>query len=124
MSEGYPADENGNPVPPDEHFGFDMVLDDDIAFDALNTMQVSAGCDVVRFAEKYSDKIAFIGGLDTRILESGDRKKIKHKITEMLNALRALKTRYVFGSDHSISTNVSYGDFKYAIEVYKDNMTY
>lgn len=93
-------------------------------FDGLNPMQVSAGCDVVRFAEKYGDKLAFIGGLDARILESGDRKLIKGKIIEMLGALKSLGARYVFGSDHSISVNVSYADFKYALDVYRDNMTY
>lgn len=93
-------------------------------FDALNPMQVAAGCDVVRFAEKYGDKLAFIGGFDLRILESGDRKLIKRKIMEKLKDLKSLGTRYVFSSDHSVSVNVSYADFKYALEVCRDNLDY
>jgi len=31
--------------------------------------------------------------------------------------------RCVFGSDHSLSTNVDYDDFKYALDVYREHMS-
>ena len=40
-------------------------------FDALNPLEVKAGCDALRFAEQYADRLAFFGGLDVRVLESG-----------------------------------------------------
>ncbi|MHC5034842.1 MAG: uroporphyrinogen decarboxylase family protein [Planctomycetota bacterium] len=46
----------------------------DAGFDALNPMEVKAGCDVVRFAERYGDRLAFVGGLDARVLESAVRR--------------------------------------------------
>jgi uroporphyrinogen decarboxylase len=36
-------------------------------FDALNPMEVKAGCDMFKFADEYGDKLAFVGGLDERI---------------------------------------------------------
>lgn len=94
----------------------------DAGFDGLHPMEVKAGCDVVRFAEKYQEQLVFIGGLDARVYESGDRALLRREITRIINSMKAMDARYVFGSDHSISTNVSYGDFKYALEVFQELM--
>lgn len=100
----------------------DLIVE--AGFDALNPMEVKAGNDPLRIAEKYADKLAFIGGLDARVLESGDRALIKREVTRLVEGMKSIGARYVYASDHSISTNVDYKDFKYAIEVYKDHMTY
>lgn len=96
----------------------------DAGFDGLNPMNVTAGCDALKFAREYGDKLAFFGGLDARILESGDRGLIRNKVIEMLEGMKACGGRYAFGSDHSLSTNIDYEDFLYAIEVYKEHMAY
>jgi len=93
-------------------------------FDALNPMEVKAGCDALRFAERYGDRLAFVGGLDARILESGDRELIRKGVTRLIEGMKAMDICYVFGSDHSISTNVRYADFKYALDVYREHMMY
>lgn len=93
-------------------------------FDALNPMQVSAGCDVVRFAERYADRLAFIGGLDARVIESGDRERIRREAGRIMGAMRSLGARYVFGSDHSISTNVDYDAFRCMMDVYHEMKHY
>jgi len=56
----------------------------DAGFDALNPMQVSAGCDALRFAEQYGDRLAFVGGLDERVLESGDREHIRREVIRLV----------------------------------------
>jgi len=38
--------------------------------------------------------------------------------------MRSNRVPYVFSTDHSISTNVSYGDYRYMLDVYRDNMYY
>jgi hypothetical protein len=38
--------------------------------------------------------------------------------------MKALGARFVFASDHSISTNVAYADFAYALDVYREHMAY
>ncbi|GAH66589.1 unnamed protein product, partial [marine sediment metagenome] len=93
-------------------------------FDALNPMEVKAGCDVLRFADHYGDKLAFIGGLDARLFESGDRELIRREVVRVVDGMKERGARYVFGSDHSISTNVQYDDFRYALEVYREHMLY
>ncbi len=93
-------------------------------FDALNPMEVKAGCDVVQFAKKHGDRLAFIGGLDARVLESGNRQRIRAEVIRLCTSLKGVGARYVFGSDHSISPNVKLADFHYALETYRTHMTY
>jgi len=96
----------------------------DAGFDGLNPMEVKAGCDVLKYAEQYGDRLAFIGGLDARILESGDRDLIRNEVVRLVEGMKRIGARYVFGSDHSISTNVRYADFQYALDVYREHMMY
>jgi len=100
----------------------DLIVD--AGFDALNPMEVKAGNDPLRIAGSYADKLAFIGGLDARVLESGDREWIRREVTSLVEGMKTRGARYVFGSDHSLSTNVDYDDFRYAIDVYREHMAY
>ena len=93
-------------------------------FDGLNPMEVKAGCDTLRLAEQYGDRLAFIGGLDARVLESGDRDLIRRKVTGLIEGMKARGARYVFASDHSLSTNVRYDDFRFALDVYREHREY
>ena len=93
-------------------------------FDALNPMEVKAGCDVVRFAEKYGESLAFIGGFDVRILENGDRSQIKKEVLRITDAMRHLKASYFFGTDHSVSPNVNFDDYQYAFDCFKEHCYY
>jgi len=100
----------------------DLIVE--AGFDALNPMEVKAGNDALKFAERCADRLAFVGGLDARVLESGDRGLIRRKVIELVEGMKARGARYVYGSDHSISTNVDYGDFRYALEVYREHSAY
>jgi len=96
----------------------------DAGFDGLNPMEVKAGCDVLEFAKAYGDRLAFIGGMDARIFESGDRAAIRDEIVRITTGIRAIGARYVFASDHSLSTNVAYDDYRFALEIFRENMLY
>jgi uroporphyrinogen decarboxylase len=93
-------------------------------FDALHPMEVKAGNDPLRIARKYRDKLALIGGLDERVLESHDRDLIRREVATLVEGMKSLGARYVYASDHSISTNVDYDDFRYALDVYREHMWY
>lgn len=93
-------------------------------FDALHPMEVKAGNDPLRIADNYGDKLALLGGLDVRVLESGNRDLIRREVTRLVEGMKRRGTSYVYCSDHSISTNVDYQDFLYAISVYKEHMLY
>jgi len=66
----------------------------------------------------------FLGGLDVRILESRDRDHIKKEIAGYLEGMKHRGARLVFGSDHSLSTNIDYEDFLFALEVYREHQAY
>ena len=94
-------------------------------FDGLNPMERKAkGYDPFYFAEKYGDKLAFIGGLDTRIFETNDKDIIKRSITDYIEGMKSRGARLVFASDHSITPTTRYETFQYAMQVYRDHMMY
>lgn len=93
-------------------------------FDAVNPMEAKAGCDALAIARKYHHKLAFKGGLDARVLESGDQALIRREVTRMVEGMKRLGAGYIFGSDHSVSVDVAYRDYEYAVEVYREHMFY
>ena len=90
-------------------------------FDGLNPMEVKAGNDIFKYAEQYADQICFVGGLDARVLESGDRPLIKREVSNLIEGMKARGAKYIYGSDHSLSTNIDYQDFLYSLEVYREH---
>lgn len=91
-------------------------------FDGLNPMEVKAGNNIFKYAEQYGDQLAFVGGLDARILESHDRDAIRKGVEAFIKGMKHRGARFVYGSDHSLSTNIDYQDFLYSLEVYRANM--
>jgi uroporphyrinogen decarboxylase len=92
-----------------------------VGFDAVNPLEAKAGNDALRIADKYADKLVFVGGLDARVLESHDRELIRKEVTGLVVGMKERGARFVFGSDHSLSTIIDYDDFCYAIEVCKEH---
>jgi len=94
-------------------------------FDALNPMERKAlNNDPFVFAEKYGDKLAFVGGLDARVFESNDKEIIRREVTDYVEGMKARGARLVFASDHSISPNTHYQSYLYAVGVYREHMYY
>ncbi len=94
-------------------------------YDALNPMERKAkDNDPFAFAEQYGDRLAFVGGLDARVFESNDRQVIEREVAAYIEGMKARGARLVFASDHSISTNTRYDSYRYALDVYREHMTY
>jgi len=89
-------------------------------FDGLNPMEVKAGNDLFRYAERFGDRLCFVGGLDARVLERGDRGEIRTAVQTLVRGMRDRGARFVYGSDHSLSTNIDYQDFLHSLEVYRE----
>ena len=45
-------------------------------------------------------------------------------MTAFIEGMKARGARLVFASDHSISTNTDYDDFRHMVEVYREHMRY
>jgi uroporphyrinogen decarboxylase len=94
-------------------------------FDAVNPMERKAlNNDPFVFAEKYGDKLAFVGGLDARVFETNDRDIITREVGDYIDGMKARGARLVFATDHSISPNTHYDSYLYALQVYRDHMLY
>jgi uroporphyrinogen decarboxylase len=94
-------------------------------FDALNPVERKAkDNDPFAFAEEYADRLAFVGGLDARVLETNDEDVIRVEVKDYIEGMKARGARLVFASDHSISTNTRYRSYWYGLEVYREHMAY
>jgi uroporphyrinogen decarboxylase len=94
-------------------------------FDAIHPMERKAlNNEPFAFAEKYGDKLAFLGGLDARVFETNDKDIIRREVTDYLEGMKARGARLVFASDHSISPNTRYESYLYAVQVYREHMLY
>jgi len=85
---------------------------------------IEAGFDALNPMEKYGDRLAFVGGLDARVLETNDREIIRREVTAYVEGMKARGARLVFASDHSISTNTHYESYRYGLEVFREHMAY
>ena len=102
-----------------------LTLIVEAGFDALNPMERKAkDNDPFRFAEEYGDKLAFVGGLDARVLESNDKDIIRREVQAYIEGMKARGARLVLASDHSISPITHYERYRYALEVYQECMLY
>jgi uroporphyrinogen decarboxylase len=94
-------------------------------FDGLNPMERKArDNDPFAFAEKYGDRLAFVGGFDVRIWETNDKDLIRREMIAYIEGMKARGARLVFASDHSIPPTVHYDTYCYALEVYREHMMY
>ncbi|GEM_PF-103430 len=93
-------------------------------FDGLHPLEIKAGCDPFRFAEQYRDRLAFIGGLDVRILETNDRATIVRGVSDLVEGMKARGARYLFATDHSVTPLVHYESYQLALDVYRQHMRY
>jgi uroporphyrinogen decarboxylase len=93
-------------------------------FDAIQPLEVKAGCDPLALAGEYGDRLAFIGGLDVRILETNDRVVVEREVARLVQGMKALGARYIFHSDHSITPRVNYDSYRCALDAYRKYMMY
>ena len=49
---------------------------------------------------------------------------MKKEVVKIVGGMKSRGARYIFGSDHSIPPSVSYNDFQYALEVYREHSVY
>ncbi|MCU0521349.1 MAG: hypothetical protein MUF84_11735 [Anaerolineae bacterium] len=97
----------------------------DAGFDALNPMERKAkGNDPFAFAEQVGDRLAFVGGLDARILETNDPDTIRREVTAYIEGMKARGARLIFATDHSISPRTTYDSYRVAVDAYRGCMWY
>jgi uroporphyrinogen decarboxylase len=92
--------------------------------DCIQTLEAKTGMDVVKLAGEWKDRLTFMGNLDIRAFESGDRRLIHDECLGKLKGMTAQRAPYIFMSDHSISPAVRVADYEYALELFHANCRY
>lgn len=90
--------------------------------DVYNPLEAKAGMDPVELKQKYGDRIAFYGGLDTRLLGEGNWEDIEKEVLYKLNAAKG--GGYLPASDHSVAGNVNPRWYDRMINLLKQKGTY
>lgn len=75
--------------------------------DCLQAIEIKAGMDLVRLAQKYDRQIAFCGGMDIREFYKNDPAAIDELLEKNLRPLLERGTSYIIHSDHSIPPEVN-----------------
>jgi uroporphyrinogen-III decarboxylase len=90
----------------------------EIGIDAYNPLEVKAGMDVVQLRQKYGHKIAFCGGSDIQVWETGDREQIHKEVLHRLNAAKG--GGFIFQSDHSVASDVPGPIYDYIVKLVRE----
>jgi len=84
--------------------------------DVLQPLEVKSGMDVVELKRQYDGKIAFMGGIDVRLMALDDPKPIEEEIRRKF-AVAKEGGGYIYHSDHSVPNNVGFRQYQRVIEL-------
>lgn len=83
--------------------------------DCLQPIEVKAGVDLLRLKKLYGDRLALIGGMDVRALETNDKRAVDAELASKLPTAMA-GSGYILQVDHSVSSKVEYDTYRYFVE--------
>ncbi len=74
----------------------------------LQAMEVKAGMDMPRLAQRFPDRLCFFGNIDARILEANDGARLDAEMLAKIPPTIEAGCGYILHSDHSESPMVNY----------------
>ncbi|MFC1463195.1 uroporphyrinogen decarboxylase family protein, partial [Verrucomicrobiota bacterium] len=83
--------------------------------DCLQPIEVKAGMDLLRIKHDFGKRIALIGGMDARVLETNDLAAVRRELESKLPTVMK-GSGYVLQVDHSVSSLVEYQTYRYFVE--------
>ena len=86
----------------------DMMADAGI--DCYQSIQQSAGMNMVEVHKRYSDKFVCWGGVNVENLVSGTTQDVRNDVRKVMTEV-APKGRYIFGTSHSVAVGTKYDNF-------------
>jgi uroporphyrinogen decarboxylase len=90
----------------------------ELGLDAYNPLEAKAGLDVVELRQQYAGRLAFVGNIDVRVLETGDPEGIRQEVRYKARA--GAGGGWVFQSDHSVSSGVAPESYKLAVDMLRE----
>ncbi len=88
----------------------------EVGFACLQPLEVKAGMDLVQLKRDFGDRLAFMGGIDVRLMAEGDPEKLEQEIESKIPFARQ-GGGYIYHSDHSVPDNVSFESYKLVMEL-------
>lgn len=83
----------------------------EVGINYIYPMEVAAGMDVVKLRKKFGKELRMSGGMDKRILASGNREGIREMVVSKKELIR--EGGYIPGVDHVIPPDISWDSFLY-----------
>jgi uroporphyrinogen decarboxylase len=78
-------------------------------------LEVKAGMDLLKLKKEFGHKIALIGGMDVRALETNDWKAVDAELESKLPGAMS-GSGYILQVDHSVTSQVDYETYKHFVE--------
>ncbi|HOX39900.1 MAG TPA: uroporphyrinogen decarboxylase family protein [Candidatus Brocadiia bacterium] len=88
----------------------------DAGFDCLQPLEVKAGMDLLDLKKRYGDRMAYMGGIDVRVMARGNDEEMRREIGEKIAAAK-IGGGYIYHSDHSVPDNVSFESYRKVMEL-------
>ena len=85
-------------------------------FTCLEPLEVKAGMDLVGLKREFGDELAFMGGIDVRAMANPDPAVIEEEIRSKIPIAKQ-SGGYIYHSDHSVPSNVSFEQYKRVMEL-------
>ncbi|MFQ6098861.1 MAG: uroporphyrinogen decarboxylase family protein, partial [Armatimonadota bacterium] len=89
----------------------------------LQPLEVKAGMDLVELKHDYGDKLAFMGGIDVRAMADPDPSVIEKEISTKIPVAKQ-GGGYIYHSDHSVPSNVSFQQYCRVMELVREYGAY
>ena len=92
-----------------------------MGLDGLNPLEVKAGVDPLEVKRQFGDQLLLHGGFNALLWEDVDR--MEAEVRAKLPELKA-EGGYIFATDHSTPSNVSFDAFRHIVAVVKEVGSY
>jgi uroporphyrinogen-III decarboxylase len=86
----------------------DMMVEAGI--DCYQSIQASAGMDIVEVHKKYSDKFVCWGGVNVENLIGGTMQDVRKDVRRVMTEISP-QGRFIFGTSHSVAVGTKYDNF-------------
>jgi uroporphyrinogen decarboxylase len=93
-------------------------------FDCLQSLEVKAGVDLGFLVREYGRSTCFMGGVDVRTFFADDEAELEREVLGKLSIGMSNPGGYVFHSDHSIPTQVSFQRYSKVVELVNQHGVY
>jgi uroporphyrinogen decarboxylase len=95
----------------------------EVGLTCLQPLEVKAGMNLIKLKNEFGDKLAFMGGIDVRAMFNPDSKAIEEEIRTKLEIAKK-GGGYIYHSDHSVPTAVSFEQYERVMELVAQYGTY